>query len=145
MISLVLIYILCLSIKQPWLNLILDGKKDIEIRTWKRNIKLPMTIFLHAALQPDKNACKRFNMKIPKSDLGAILGSAILTGFKEYHIIGEFETDQNRHHNLPEWYDGKQIGFILKQATRADNPLPWKGQLGFFKVPIEIGNNPSSV
>ena len=79
-----------------------------------------------------------FNMKIPKSDLGAILGSTILSGFKEYHTKEEFETDQDRHHNLVEWYDGKQIGFILKQATRANTPLPWKGQLGFFKVPIEL-------
>ena len=50
-----------LSIKQPYAELILLGKKKIELRKW--NTKFRGDFLIHASKNPDEKAMKQFNFK----------------------------------------------------------------------------------
>ena len=69
-----------LSLKQPYAELILQGKKKIELRTW--NTKFRGEFYIHSSLTPDKKAMERFSFK--ELPLGYILGKATLVDVKKY-------------------------------------------------------------
>lgn len=126
-------------------GIMIDGqliKKGIEIRTWKppKNLKLPANIYLHAAKGVDKKSLKMFNMKVDEKELGAILGVGTLVGYKQYTNKVEWEADEQKHLNPLEWYDGKQIGLLFEGVQRLQTIIPCKGQLGMFKVNIDVGD-----
>ena len=64
---------MCLSIKQPWADLIMSGKKDIEIRTWEPKFMIPRTILIHAGKKIDLHAEKMLKTKIDNKRTCAIL------------------------------------------------------------------------
>lgn len=119
-----------LSLKQPWAELVVSGKKTVELRNW--NTQFRGEFLVHASKQPNLEACKRFGF----TDLptGCIVGKATITGVKEYRDMHEFNADQNKHHATPGWYDAKAKGFLLTNAQRI-TPIPCKGMLNFFNVP----------
>ena len=118
-----------LSLKQPWAELILQGKKTIELRKW--NTKFRGKFYIHASKNYDKEKLGN-NMK----DLvtGAIVGSAELVDVKEYKTEKEFFEDVNKH--LGKKFKYGKYGFILKNVRRI-KPISYKGQLNFFNVEIK--------
>ena len=66
----------CLSLKQPFADLLALGEKTIELRKW--NTKLRGEFLIHASKNIDISACERLKMDIDKLTIGAIIGSAIL-------------------------------------------------------------------
>jgi len=115
-----------LSLKQPWAELILQGKKKIEIRKW--NTKFRGRFLIHASRNSDKKAMKEFgfNDDLP---LGFIVGEAELIEVKKYKDKKEFEKDKNLHLATLDW---GSYGFVLKNVERV-NPIPAKGMLGFWE------------
>jgi len=112
-----------LSLKQPWAELILQGKKKIEIRKWNTNFRGGFLI--HASKNPDEEAMKRFGFKdLP---VGCIVGKAELVDVKAYKD-NEFEKDSNLHLATTDWGN---YGFILKNVKRS-NKIPCRGSLGFW-------------
>lgn len=113
-----------LSLKQPFAELVVSGKKTIELRKWKTNFRGEFLI--HASQTPDKNAMENFGFKdLPT---GAIIGKANLIDVKEYKNEEEHQKDKEFHLADSIW--GK-YGFILKNATRI-NPIHAKGKLNFW-------------
>lgn len=113
-----------LSLKQPWAELILQGRKKIEIRKWKT--KFRGDFLIHTSKNPDNEAMKKFGFtNLP---CGFIVGKAKLLGVKEYKDNEEFENDKNLHLATPEWGN---YGFILENAERM-NPIEAKGKLNFW-------------
>lgn len=113
-----------LSLKQPYAELILQGKKKIELRKW--NTKFRGEFLIHAAKVPDAEAMKKFGFKELQS--GGIVGKANLTEVKHYENEEDHKTDKNLH--LADFFYGN-YGFILKDVQR----LPFvscKGNLGFW-------------
>ncbi|MBS3135077.1 ASCH domain-containing protein [Candidatus Woesearchaeota archaeon] len=82
-----------LSLKQPWADLVLSGRKIIELRKWNTNFR--GEFYIHASRIPDKEAMKKFGFK----DLpcGFILGKANLMDVKIYDNEKEFLRDSDRH------------------------------------------------
>ena len=119
-----------LSIRQPWARLILDGRKDVEVRTWDTNFRGEFLI--HAGKSVDLEACRIFDVDPRSLATGAIVGKAKLVDVKCYRRE-EFKGDAHRHLNPPEWYTGSCFGFVLTGAERLD-PVPLRGGLGFFGV-----------
>ena len=69
-----------LSLKQPYAELVVEGKKKIELRNWKT--KYRGEFFIHASKNPDKESMKRFGFTaLP---LGFIVGKANLIDVKTY-------------------------------------------------------------
>lgn len=153
-----------LSIKQPWADFIMQGRKTIEIRVWKNmpQIQYPVEIAIHTGKNTDMEAFVFFTehpvkglwlpdntMAYPK---GCILGTAVLSGIKTYISHKQFESDRFFHLNpgLPvppeDFGHGagsglpRVIGLVFSDIKKFDYTIPWRGELGFFEVDIDTRN-----
>ena len=113
-----------LSLKQHWAELILQARKNIELRRWNTNFRGEFLI--HASKNPDKNAMAEFGFtNLP---FGKIVGKANLISVKRYSDEKEFDKDKKLHLANKDWGN---YGFILKNVTRI-KPISAKGQLNFW-------------
>ena len=120
----------CLSICQPFAELIIQNKKTIELRTW--NTKIRGEFLIHAPIKIRKEDYKKLKIK-EKLTTGAIIGKVELYDVKKYESLKEIQMDKKKHH-ASIVSQKKRFGFILKNAKPFRVPIPWKGQLGFFDV-----------
>ena len=129
-----------LSISQPFAELVISGKKTIDLRGW--NTKFRGEFLIHAPLKIKKEECKR--LKITKKlTTGAIIGKAEIYDVKEYGSKSELKTDYKKHFASKN-FNQKKFGFLIKNPKAFRIPIPYKGQLGFFEVNIpkrRIGKN----
>ena len=122
----------CLSVSQPFADLIISGKKTIEMRNW--NTKFRGEILIHAPLKIRTNDCKR--LKITKKiTTGAIVGKVTIYDVKKYNSIKEIKNDK-KFHFASQRLKNKQYGFMLKNAKQLRIPIPCKGKLGIFEVSL---------
>lgn len=122
----------CLSVSQPFADLIISGKKTIELRKWNTNFRGEFLI--HAPLKIRTNDCKRLKLN-KKFVRGAIVGKAIIYDVKKYNSIKEIRRDKIFHY-ASEDLQNKKFGFLLKNAKQFRVPIPCKGRLGFFDIEI---------
>jgi len=122
----------CLSICQPFAELIIQNKKTIELRTW--NTKIRGEFLVHAPIKIRKEDCKRMKIN-EKLTTGAIIGKVELYDVKKYESLKEIKSDERKHFASITNKE-KTFGFILKNAKPLRIPIPWKGQLGFFDVDL---------
>lgn len=122
----------CLSVSQPFADLIISGKKTIELRKWNTNFRGEFLI--HAPLKIRAEDSKRLKMN-KKFVTGAIIGKAEIYDVKKYNSIKEVKMDQKFHLAAKNFHD-KTFGFRLKNAKSLRIPIPCKGQLGFFDMDI---------
>lgn len=122
----------CLSVSQPFADLIVSGKKSIELRNWNTNFRGDFLI--HAPLKIRIEDSKRLKIN-KKFTTGAIIGKAQLYNVKKYNSIKEIKLDQKFHFSIKK-FQNKTFGFMLKNVKPLRIPIPWKGQLGFFDVDV---------
>ena len=128
----------CLSICQPFAELVIQNKKTIELRKWNTNFRGEFLV--HAPIKIRKEEIKKMRIK-EKLTTGAIIGKAELYDVKKYESIEEIQNDKNKHFSTRNFQE-KTFGFILKNSKPLRIPIPWKGQLGFFDVDVpKIKNN----
>jgi predicted transcriptional regulator len=114
-----------LSLKQPFAELILQGKKTIELRKW--NTKFRGEFLIHASKKPDAVAMRQFGFKdLP---LGCIVGKANLIDVKKYNSKKEHSKDQKLH--LASSYWGNH-GFVLENVKKVKK-VSCNGKLGFWE------------
>lgn len=116
-----------LSLIQPWAELVVSGRKTIELRTW--NTKFRGKFFVHASMKTDKNKCKELGINPEILVNGAVIGSCELTDVVKYSSREELEKSSSKHFATE--YKIPCYGFILKNAEKI-NPVECKGKLGFF-------------
>jgi hypothetical protein len=122
----------CISLKQPYAELLVSGKKTIECRTWCTRFRGDFLI--HASKTVDIKACIYYKMNINLVVKGAIIGKALIYNIKKYVSNDEFVLDKNKHLSLQK-LDNKIIyGFLIKDAVRFAKTIPYLGKLGFFEV-----------
>jgi len=114
-----------LTVKQPyaWFITCLEDyhlRKDIENRS--RDTKVRGTIAIHAGrdLQPD--------VIIPAGMEEVLVFSAIIGVVDIVDVVTEHES---------RWFTGP-YGYVLENPRELPEPIPCKGQLGFWNVPPEI-------
>ena len=122
--------LLCLSVRQPWAWLIVNGWKNVENREWPTSVR--GRILIHAGKTMTKDdwyACFDFVRWFAPTVADAIPRPIEL---QRGGIVGEAVIlDCVRGHSS-EWFCGPW-GFVLADQK----PLPFepvKGALGFFKV-----------
>ena len=121
----------CLSVSQPFADLIITGKKTIELRSWNTNFRGEFLI--HAPIKIRTEDCKR--LKITKKlETGAIIGKTVLYDVKKYNSKNEVKRDQEFH--LASNFHDRTFGFLLKNPKPFRISIPWKGQLSFFNVDL---------
>jgi len=119
-----------LSLKQPFAELVVSGKKTIELRKW--NTKFRGEFLVHASKTPHSASMKRFGfVNLPT---GCIVGKAFLKEVKHYSNKEEFEKDQNLHLASEDWGG---YGFVLENAQRVKE-MPCKGKLGFWEIAFPL-------
>ena len=122
----------CLSVSQPFADLIILGKKTIELRKWNTNFRGELLI--HAPLKIRREDCKR--LKIDKKFVtGAIVGKVEIYDVKKYDSQKQIKLDQKFHFASKNFHD-RTFGFLLKNAKSFQIPIPYKGQLGLFDVEL---------
>ena len=126
----------CLSVCQPFAELIVQGKKTIELRKW--NTKFRGEFLIHAAKNILNEDCKRMNFSPSSLTTGAIIGKVNLVNVKKYDSDKELRADKKEHHSLSD-YTKNKYGFILEKPKKLRIPIPYSGKLNFFEfLPDEI-------
>lgn len=137
---------LALSIRQPWASLILKAGKDIENRDWPTRVR--GRILVHAAkgmtIDEHEDACL-FAVCAMRARPGTTGKKTTLRelGFAREDlqrggIVGSIEIVDCVEHSDSPWFVG-HYGFVLRDPQ----PLPftpWRGQLGFFDVPMTLAD-----
>ena len=120
-----------LSILQPWAWLIVNGHKDIENRTWPTEYRGRFLVHTGKSYSAAEHAeyCdiirEDFGIELPpyaQLPRGAIVGEAELVDCVEHHPS--------------RWKDPDSWGFVLRNAKALSVPIPYRGQLSFFKVEL---------
>ncbi len=117
-----------LSIKQPFAELILQGRKKIELRKW--STKFRGEFLIHSSKSPDIAAMEKFGFS--ELPLGFIVGKAKLIDVKKYVDKEENERDKDLHLASSAWGD---YGFVLESPKRIEK-IPAKGKLMFWEFNI---------
>ena len=123
----------CLSLKQPFAELIISGKKSIELRKW--NTKFRGEFLVHASKKINKESAQRNNLDFARLVTGAIIGKATLYDVKVYDSKNSFLKDKNKH-LAPHDFMNYQFGFLVKNPRRFKKPIPIAGKLRFFEVDL---------
>jgi len=121
-----------LSIRQPWAELIISGKKAIEIRRWQRSYR--GRIWIHAGKHIDEALDLRFGLR----DLfrGGFIGSAELTSIE---TIDERRWEAWRTQHLdPGAFQPDLFAWVLGHPRRLARPVPAPGDLGLFPIPADV-------
>jgi hypothetical protein len=113
-----------LSLRQPYAELVVSGRKTIELRTWNTSIR--GEVFIHASLNTDKDAMARFGFtKLPT---GCVVGKVKIIDVKHYLDEAAHTADGDKHMANSTW---GTYGFVLVDAQRVET-IPAKGALGFW-------------
>jgi len=124
----------CLSVCQPFAELIVQGKKTIELRKW--NTKFRGEFLVHAPQKIRLDDCKRLKMK-PEMTVGAIIGKVELIDVKEYENAVQIKIDSKKHLASNDGSSSK-YGFILQNPKQLRIPIPCSGKLNFFEFRPEL-------
>lgn len=102
-----------LSIKQPWANMIAEGRKTIETRTWRTSYLGDVLIV---------------SSKSPKIEpAGFALAVARLINCRRMYKWDEPEA-------CCDWYPGA-FAWVLTEIQKIE-PFPVRGQLGLFEIEL---------
>ncbi|MDE1812054.1 MAG: ASCH domain-containing protein [Thaumarchaeota archaeon] len=126
----------CLSVSQPYADLIISGKKTIELRTW--NTKFRGEFLIHAPIKIKDSACERLGIEKSSLRTGVIIGKAEIYDVKSYESIKDLKNDYNKHFTTEEFLRHR-YGFLLRKPQALRVPIPYKGRLGFFEVSMRAG------
>lgn|SRR5574337_939184 len=123
----------CLSVSQPYADLIIQGKKTIELRTW--NTKFRGEFLVHAPLKIKTQVCQKLGIDSKGLRTGVIIGRVEIYDVKVYKTQEELKSDYSKHFASREFFDRK-YGFLLRKPVELRVPIPYKGSLGFFEVKL---------
>jgi hypothetical protein len=125
---------LVLSVKQPWAQMIIEGRKDVEVRSWSTRYRGPL--WIHTGQKLDAHASERFDGK----DLfrGGIIGYAELWGVRPFSAAS-WQAWRTRHLDDAQFNEElAKYGWIFRNPTRLARPIPMKGTTGIFRLPEAV-------
>ncbi len=125
----------CLSLKQPYADLLATGRKTIEIRKWNTNFRGPFLI--HASKNVNKDACLTLGIDENKIVKGAIIGKAFVYDVIKYTTMDVFWSDRYKHFSIEDIksnHSFRRYGFLVKDALKFREEITYLGKLGFFEV-----------
>lgn len=144
----------CLSIKQPYCNAIIEGRKCIELRPWGTSYR--GLIAIHAGLEcvggitlgkpASKSQIREMldeitrlgcpSQKMRDYPTGAIIGVARLVQCRRFVSQQEYESLRPAHLGSTEW-DERDYGWHFVDVVKLPEPIKTRGYLGLFGVDRE--------
>lgn len=122
-----------LSIRQPWAELIISGKKTIEIRSWYTEYR--GLLWVHTGIK----AMEELEREFGRSDLfkGGYVGSVRLDAV--ISLDRERWEAWNARHLCPgQDYEPGLFGWVLSAPHKFEKPIPGPGQLNLFYPSDEL-------
>jgi hypothetical protein len=121
-----------LSIRHPWVDLILAGTKTIEIRTWATRYRGPLLLHASSAYGiSERETAARLRLPAPDpATLGAVVGVAELVDCRPVR------RDDWKSAGLPP-LEGRLWAWVLAEP-RAVGPLPCPGKRTLFDLDQEV-------
>jgi hypothetical protein len=114
-----------LSIRQPWAHAILHLGKDVENRPMSRKHRGRILIQASKTTTNDERAAAR---KLGLDSKGLVRGA----------IVGDVEIVGCVRNSKSKWAIRGQWHWLLKNPRFLVKPIPFKGALGFIRVPDRI-------
>jgi len=118
-----------LTIRQPWAELILRGRKPYELRSWKTNYRGPLAI--HAAAKADAEDARQLGLDPEKLATAAFVGVAVLSDVRPF-TRQDAKLLRKRRAGFG-WLPRTSSWVLVK--PRRISPIKAIGKLGLFKVP----------
>lgn len=127
----------CISIRQPWAWLIVNGYKDIENRSWKTARR--GRVLVHASkgmTDQEWFDAMLFATRVCRVPMSVVDKCREEVAKQRGGIVGSVEiVDCVDGHRSP-WF-ADEYGFVLRNAKPLPF-IPYKGALGFFGVPESV-------
>lgn len=123
-----------LSFRQPWAELILQGRKTIDLRTWPTRHRGHLAI--HASQQMEVEICRLYNLDPATLTTGALVGVVEVVEMVPLDD-GKWESLRDQHLK-PGPFPGDLLGWRLHDPQRLPQPIPLSGRLGLFSIPDEL-------
>ncbi len=127
---------LTLSIRQPWAWMIIHGGKNVENRDWPTNIRGRVLIHAAKTMSKDEWIDAWIFSRGTNAYHCSMKNKLTYENIQRGGIIGSVEIYGCVTDSPSCWFTGR-YGFLLRDPK----PLPftpWRGQLGFFDVPMEL-------
>lgn len=119
-----------LSLRQPWAELILQGRKTIETRTWRTAHRGLFAI--HAAWKVDGDAASLYGFDPESLVSGALVGTAEIVDMIEFD--DESWAALRDQHLVPDTAHEGRVGWRLANVRRLVEPIPLRGLPGLFPL-----------
>lgn len=126
-----------INLDQPWAELILSGRKTIELRT--RRTSHRGLLGIRATKTVLEDVCRNFNLKTDELETGAILGTV--------EVVEVIQLDEDNWRVLRDQHlveapaPGRwRYGWRLTNPHRLVKPIPYRGMPGMFDLPDEIAD-----
>ncbi len=131
-----------LTLTEPWATLVVLGEKQIETRSWSTNYRGLLAI--HAAKKFPawaRDTCLEEPFlssvgPIPEY-LGCILGVVQLAHISATERLRRYQLPSEKERAFGDYANGR-FAWMLAGAKMLDNPIPCRGMLGLWKVPLQI-------
>ncbi|MDE1863286.1 MAG: ASCH domain-containing protein [Thaumarchaeota archaeon] len=123
----------CLSVSQPYADLIVQGRKTIELRRWNTGFRGEFLV--HAPLKINTDACRMLGVDEKELRRGVIIGRVEIFGVRVYKTAEEIRLDYEKHLAGSD-FQGSRYGFLLRNPRELLVPIPCKGKLGFFEADL---------
>lgn len=123
-----------LSIRQPWAELILRGRKKYELRTWATNHRGRLVIQAGKTVQAED--ARKAGLDLADLTRGALLGTVEVVDCVPYTREMAEELHQARADFDP-WEPGWHA-WVLHEPIRLPDPIPYSGKMGLFDVPDDV-------
>lgn len=123
----------CLSIRQPWAWLIVNGFKDIENRDWPTSFRGELLV--HAGQTMPRTY---YNETVQDLQMLGLYPPS-LPAYEDLPrggLVGWTRIVDCRQQHPSPWKMEDTYGFVLRDS-RPIHFVPYKGRLGFFNVPQE--------
>jgi hypothetical protein len=121
-----------LSVRQPWANLIIEGRKTMDLRTWSTTHRGPLAIY--ASLEVEKEACKLHGVDVKTLTTGAVIGMVDLTDVLPL-TKKSYDESQKKHLAGRNYREGL-YGWVVKNPRPLDPPQVARGRLHLFDVTV---------
>lgn len=133
-----------LSLTQPWATLVAIGAKRYETRSWNTNHRGPIAIHAAKGFPKDcQQLCEYdpFDKYIASSrelPLGAIIAVAdLVTVHRTEWVLSQIRgTDEEKFGD----YSAGRFAWFLNNVRKLPAPIPCKGALGLWEVPISVAS-----
>jgi hypothetical protein len=122
-----------LSFRQPWAELVLQGRKTMDLRTYTTQYR--GRIAIHASQTVEAESAHRHGFEPEALDSGALVGTVELV---EVIPLDEAAYEAHREEHLAgRGYREGMFGWLLARPERLPQPIPARGRTNLFNVDLD--------